>query len=450
MSYPSDADVLFVYEPPAGMPEDAASGAAHAVAEELRRLLSMPAPDPPLGVDADLRPEGRQGPLVRSLAAVQALLRPLVEGVGGAGAAAGPVRVRRRRGWPAGSWSWPTGCGTRPAASPASRSPRSAGSRPGSTPNGCPAAPTRPPTPSWGAVASPTSNGPSSCSSCATATRYPGLRTTRTLDALAAAADAGLVDRGDAAVLAAAWRMATRVRNALILVRGRAADQLPRHGPELAGVVARPRPAGVGRPAASSSTSTCARPGWPGRRSSGSSMRARRGSRAHRPRTRHCLPARTTDGHRPVRPGRPRGLLRTVRGDRGRPRLVRRDRAVRVQPGVTGGDGAARGTRDRRPGARRVGRRVRGPAGACRCAPAGRRWCPGSRLLRRQPGVRPGHVRARGGVRCPRPVGTDVVAAVGAVLGWGGRRTSRQRHQPGGGPVRRPGGGSPPSRPLLA
>ncbi|MDT4989653.1 MAG: [glutamine synthetase] adenylyltransferase / [glutamine synthetase]-adenylyl-L-tyrosine, partial [Micromonosporaceae bacterium] len=67
MSYPSDADVLFVYEPSAGMPDDAASGAAHAVAEDLRRLLAMPSPDPPLGVDADLRPEGRQGPLVRSL-----------------------------------------------------------------------------------------------------------------------------------------------------------------------------------------------------------------------------------------------------------------------------------------------------------------------------------------------------------------------------------------------
>ena len=39
------------------------------IAEELRRLLGVPAPDPPLGVDADLRPEGRQGPLVRSLAA---------------------------------------------------------------------------------------------------------------------------------------------------------------------------------------------------------------------------------------------------------------------------------------------------------------------------------------------------------------------------------------------
>jgi glutamate-ammonia-ligase adenylyltransferase len=66
----------------------------------------------------------------------------------------------------------------------------------------------------------------------------PGLRTTRTLEALAAARDAGLVTTADAASLEAAWRLASRVRNALMLVRGRPGDQLPRHGVELAGVVA--------------------------------------------------------------------------------------------------------------------------------------------------------------------------------------------------------------------
>ena len=43
-------------------------------------------------VDADLRPEGKQGPLVRTLDVVRRLLREVVEGLGGAGAAA------RRRG----------------------------------------------------------------------------------------------------------------------------------------------------------------------------------------------------------------------------------------------------------------------------------------------------------------------------------------------------------------
>ena len=69
-NYLSDADVLFVYDAPAGYRREARRrDRARAVAEEMRRLLGMPAPDPALGVDADLRPEGRQGPLVRSLAA---------------------------------------------------------------------------------------------------------------------------------------------------------------------------------------------------------------------------------------------------------------------------------------------------------------------------------------------------------------------------------------------
>ena len=75
MRYGSDADVLFVHEPLPGQPERAASDAAHAVAAELRRLLALPVPDPALVVDADLRPEGRQGPLVRTLAAYRSYYR---------------------------------------------------------------------------------------------------------------------------------------------------------------------------------------------------------------------------------------------------------------------------------------------------------------------------------------------------------------------------------------
>src|SRR3989442_1202749 len=50
---------------------------------------------------------------------------------------------------------------------------------------------------------------------------HPALRTTRTLPALRAAAEAGLLARDDAAALEAAWRVATRARNAIMLVRGR-------------------------------------------------------------------------------------------------------------------------------------------------------------------------------------------------------------------------------------
>ncbi|WP_435300276.1 bifunctional [glutamine synthetase] adenylyltransferase/[glutamine synthetase]-adenylyl-L-tyrosine phosphorylase [Timonella sp. A28] len=67
MGYGSDADVMFVYR--SRELSDGASAAAYAqeVALEVRRLLTHTNPEPPLSVDADLRPEGRSGPLVRSL-----------------------------------------------------------------------------------------------------------------------------------------------------------------------------------------------------------------------------------------------------------------------------------------------------------------------------------------------------------------------------------------------
>ena len=88
MGYGSDADVLFVHRARDGADEGKAAAAANAIATTLRRLLADPAPDPAFEVDADLRPEGKKGPLVRSLDAyreyyerwvdvweVQALLR---------------------------------------------------------------------------------------------------------------------------------------------------------------------------------------------------------------------------------------------------------------------------------------------------------------------------------------------------------------------------------------
>ncbi|SDZ05102.1 glutamate-ammonia-ligase adenylyltransferase [Micromonospora pattaloongensis] len=236
LSYPSDADVLFVYDPPSGVAEDAASAAAHAVAEELRRLLGMPAPDPPLGVDADLRPEGRQGPLVRSLAAyaqyyarwskvweAQALLRArFVCGDAELGreflAIADPVRypeqglsreqvieIRRIK-----------------ARVEHERLPRGAD----------PATHTK-----LGRGGLADVEWAVQLLQLRHAGTLPALRDTRTLHALTAARDAGLVDPVDAAAMAAGWTLAAQVRNALMLVRGRATDQLPRHGVELAGAV---------------------------------------------------------------------------------------------------------------------------------------------------------------------------------------------------------------------
>ncbi|NMO53019.1 bifunctional [glutamine synthetase] adenylyltransferase/[glutamine synthetase]-adenylyl-L-tyrosine phosphorylase [Actinoplanes sp. TBRC 11911] len=228
MSYPSDADVLFVYDGPAD--------AALAVAEELRRLLGAPAPDPALGVDADLRPEGRQGPLVRTLNAyqqyyarwshlweAQALLR--------ARFVAGDAALGRRFEQLADSVRYPAGGLAREqvveirrikARVETERLPRGADPQ------------------------THTKLGRGGLSDVEWAVQMvqlrhayavPSLRKTRTLEALAAAVEAGLVDKADAVAMGAGWTLASQVRNALTLVRGRPTDQLPRHGVELAGTV---------------------------------------------------------------------------------------------------------------------------------------------------------------------------------------------------------------------
>jgi [glutamine synthetase] adenylyltransferase / [glutamine synthetase]-adenylyl-L-tyrosine phosphorylase len=243
MNYPSDADVLFVYEPTPGMPDDAASGAAHAVAEELRRLLSVPCPDPPLGIDADLRPEGRQGPLVRSLDAyrryyarwskvweAQALLR--------ARYVAGDAEMGTRFLELADRVRYPRGGLTREQVTEIRRIKARVDNE--RMPRGAdPAMHTK-----LGRGGLADVEWTVQLLQLRHGRDVPALRTTRTLEALTAAADAGLIDRADATALTAAWRLATHVRNALTLVRGRPVDQLPRHGPELAGVVQ-----ALGRPA---------------------------------------------------------------------------------------------------------------------------------------------------------------------------------------------------------
>jgi [glutamine synthetase] adenylyltransferase / [glutamine synthetase]-adenylyl-L-tyrosine phosphorylase len=233
--YASDADVLFIHDPRPGADERTASDAAQAVANELRRLLALPAPDPPLVIDAGLRPEGRQGPLVRTLASYlayyerwgevwerQALLRAEpVAGDTALGArfieAVDPIR-------------YPSG-GLDPAAIREIRriKARVEGER---LPRG--ADPRR-----------NTKLGPGGLADVEWTVqllqmRYgdttPTLRTTRTMDALDAAVNAGLVEPVDTSVLSAAWRLASRVRSATTLVRGRPQDSLPSDARELAGV----------------------------------------------------------------------------------------------------------------------------------------------------------------------------------------------------------------------
>jgi [glutamine synthetase] adenylyltransferase / [glutamine synthetase]-adenylyl-L-tyrosine phosphorylase len=233
--YGSDADVMFVHDPLPGAEDQVAARAAHAVAEEMRRLLAQPAPDPPLVVDPGLRPEGRQGPLVRTLASyrayyerwslaweAQALLR--------AEPAAGDRELGERFRAVADEFRYPAGgisaasvleIRRLKARMEAERMPR------GTDP------------------AMHLKLGPGGLSDVewvvqllqlTHAHEVPELRTTRTLTALAAAQEAGLIRQDDAAALAASWRLATRIRNAVVLLRGRSSDVLPAKQAELAAV----------------------------------------------------------------------------------------------------------------------------------------------------------------------------------------------------------------------
>ncbi|MFJ4208224.1 bifunctional [glutamine synthetase] adenylyltransferase/[glutamine synthetase]-adenylyl-L-tyrosine phosphorylase [Paenarthrobacter sp. NPDC089675] len=57
--------------------------------------------------------------------------------------------------------------------------------------------------------------------------KHPELRSTSTLTALAAAESLGLIGKGDAGLLAQAWKLASRIRSANVIVTGRASDLLP-------------------------------------------------------------------------------------------------------------------------------------------------------------------------------------------------------------------------------
>ncbi|HEY2299038.1 MAG TPA: bifunctional [glutamine synthetase] adenylyltransferase/[glutamine synthetase]-adenylyl-L-tyrosine phosphorylase [Jatrophihabitans sp.] len=235
--YGSDADVMFVFEPlDEPDPDVDLAKLAQQVAGTLRGLLSAPSStDPPLGVDADLRPEGRNGPLVRSLASyrqyyarwsspweAQALLRarfaagdeslgvrfiemidPVRYPAGGVGRA-DLIEIRRLKG-----------------RVDAERLPRGAD-------------------PSTHTKLGRGGLADIEWTIQLLQLRHAGaisqLRTTRTLDALRVAVEHDLLDARQADMLAAAWRQATRLRNAIMLVRDKAEDQIPSMGTPLVAV----------------------------------------------------------------------------------------------------------------------------------------------------------------------------------------------------------------------
>ena len=230
LSYGSDADVMFVYgdvddtaNPNAS---EQAAQTAHAIANELRTLLMAPSTDPELAIDADLRPEGKSGPLVRSLESfaayyqnwssgweTQALLRAKpVAGDKSLGddflTLIDPIRfkpdglpeselreIRRLK-----------------ARMESERLPR--GVDPGLH----------------------TKLGPGGLSDIEWLVqvkqleqgfKLPEITSTETMPALRQEVASGLISHSDFAQLEAAWRLVMRVRNASMLVRGRSTDTVP-------------------------------------------------------------------------------------------------------------------------------------------------------------------------------------------------------------------------------
>nr|MCU0298087.1 bifunctional [glutamine synthetase] adenylyltransferase/[glutamine synthetase]-adenylyl-L-tyrosine phosphorylase [Candidatus Nanopelagicales bacterium] len=226
LGYGSDADVIFVYRSRDGVEEQVASDVALGVANELRRLLALPSDDPPIEMDADLRPEGRNGPLVRSLASyaayyarwssaweAQALLR--ARPVAGSPALQGaflevidPIRypqdgvshndlieMRRLK-----------------ARMEAERLPRGAD----------PALHVK-----LGRGGLTDVEWVAQLQQLERAHELASLRDCQTISVLDQCVALGVVDEADRDTLVAAWRLASSIRNAVILSSGRSSDSVP-------------------------------------------------------------------------------------------------------------------------------------------------------------------------------------------------------------------------------
>ena len=235
ISYGSDADIMFVHDPLPGADPTKAARAATAVANEMRRMLAQAGPDPSLELDAALRPEGNQGPLVRTFDAyaayyarwsavweAQALLR--------AEAVVGDEDLCRRftamvdpLRWREGGLSQAEITEVRriKARVDDERLPRGADPKMHLK---------------LGRGALTDIEWTVQLLQMQHAATVPGLRTTRTLAALHAARDAELVTEQQARCLEESWLWCSRARNAVVLVRGTPDDQVPRETRDLAAV----------------------------------------------------------------------------------------------------------------------------------------------------------------------------------------------------------------------
>lgn len=228
LGFGSDADILYVYDANGIDPERAQSLAVKLVSGLREHLTDHRVP---LDLDADLRPEGRQGPVVRSIAAyteyyrrwsvsweAQALLR--ARGVAGS-----TVLINKFTAM-ADTIRYPEEADQQGLREIKRIKARIEGER---LPRG----------------ADPHRHlklGPGTLSDVEWlvqllqlqhAYAVPALRTTSTLDALQGCVDAELISAADAELLREAWLLASRLRSAMTLLTGKTSDALPSDRREL-------------------------------------------------------------------------------------------------------------------------------------------------------------------------------------------------------------------------
>ena len=222
LSYASDADAMIVVD----SDDPAATQVATTLITRLRALLAQPGPDPALQLDLDLRPEGKGGPMVRSLTSyqayyqrwsstweAQALLRARF-GAGDRDLADRLLADIDRLRYPAEGLTHAQVVEIRKLKARMENERIGRGSDPRRN----------------------LKLGPGGLSDVEWVVQllqlqhagaHPELQVPYTLGALRAAEQLNLLSSEDADALAEAWVFASRIRNAIMLLRGRASDTLP-------------------------------------------------------------------------------------------------------------------------------------------------------------------------------------------------------------------------------
>jgi glutamate-ammonia-ligase adenylyltransferase len=230
LGFGSDADVMFVYEK-SEAPEDDRKNAESLIAE-IRKLSADPLLE--FELDLDLRPEGKNGPVARSLESYaayyekwantwedQALLRARV--------IAGSDHLRESFTSLIDTYRYPEAVEQKAIVEIRRIKARVETER---LPQG--ADPKRHLKLGRGSLSDvewlvqllQLSNG----------AKFPEIRTPKTLEALDACVGAGLLEKHDATVLAEAWMLASRIRSAIVIYSGRRSDVLPTDRKALEGI----------------------------------------------------------------------------------------------------------------------------------------------------------------------------------------------------------------------